>query len=107
MKKALIFTILIAAGLGVAAQKETSESRQDALYRQATDLYQKQKYAAAQQIYDQIAASTSGSADLTTADACYFAAVCAEKLDNDDAYYRLEEFLRLYPQSSRGTMARF
>ncbi len=107
MKKSLIFTILIATCLCAVAQRETTGSRQRDLYRQATDLYQKQKYAAAQQIYDQIVASAAGNADLTTADACYYAAVCSEKLDNDDAYYRLEEFLRLYPQSSRGTMARF
>ena len=88
-------------------QKETAGERQRELYRQATDLYQKQKYAAAQQIYDQIAAGSEGRADLTTADAYYYAGVCSEKLDNNDAYYRLEEFLRLYPQSSRCNMARF
>ena len=67
-------------------QKETAGDRQRELYRQATDLYQKQKYAAAQQIYDQIAAGSDGRADLTTADACYYAGVCSEKLDNNDAY---------------------
>ena len=88
-------------------QKETSGDRQRDLYRQATDLYQKQKYAAAQQIYDQIAAGSTSRADLTTAEACYYAGVCAEKLDNNDASYRREEFLRLYPQSSRCNMALF
>ena len=107
MKKTLILVFLLAAVLGATAQKETAGERQRDLYRQATDLYQKQKYAAAQQIYDQIAAEGRGSADLTTADASYFAGVCAEKLDNNDAAYRLEEFLRLYPQSSRCNMARF
>ena len=88
-------------------QKEPSGDRQRDLYRQATDLYQKQKYAAAQQIYDQIAAGSTSRADLTTAEACYYAGVCSEKLDNNDASYRLEEFLRLYPQSSRCNMAQF
>ncbi len=94
-------------GSVATAQKETVGERQRELYRQATDLYQKQKYAAAQQIYDQIVAGSESRADLTTADACYYAGVCSEKLDNNDAYYRLEEFLRLYPQSSRCNMARF
>lgn len=101
---ALSFTL---SPLGLLAQKSTDGERQRELYRQATDLYQKQKYAAAQQIYDQIASAQADRADLTTADACYYAGVCSEKLDNDDAYYRLEEFLRLYPQSSRCNMARF
>ena len=107
MKKTLIITLMLAAALGAAAQKNTADSRQRELYRQAADLYQKQKYSAAQQIFDQIAEAQADRADLTAADACYYAAVCSEKLDNDDASYRLEEFLRLYPQSSRGTMARF
>ncbi len=110
MRKPLIILALMALALSattVYAQSQTPEQRQRTLYRQATDLYQKQKYAAAQQIYDQIAAATEGRADLTTADACYYAAVCSEKLDNNDASYRLEEFLRLYPQSSRCNMARF
>lgn len=107
MRKTFIMALLLAASLGATAQKETADERQRELYRQATDLYQKQKYAAAQQIYDQIAAHGAGRADLTTADASYYAGVCSEKLDNNDAFYRLEEFLRLYPQSSRCNMARF
>ena len=107
MKRILTFALLLAVALGAAAQKKTADERQRDLYRQATDLYQKQKYAAAQQIYDQIAAERAGKPDMTTADACYFGGVCSEKLDNDDAYFRLEEFLRLYPQSSRCNMARF
>ena len=102
----IIFNFQFSIFNPLMAQKDAGGERQRELYRQATDLYQKQKYAAAQQIYDQIAAQAD-RADLTAADACYYAGVCSEKLDNDDAYYRLEEFLRLYPQSSRCNMARF
>ena len=79
------------------AQKTTEDGRGRALMREADDLYHKQKYAAAQQVYDRVG----------TADATYYAAVCSEKLDNDDAFYRLEEFLRRYPESGRCNMARF
>ncbi len=104
MKKTLITALLLGTALGCWAQQETPAQRQRDLYRQATDLYQKQKYAAAQQIFDNV----SPDADwLTTSDAAYYAAVCSEKLDNNDAYYRLEEFLRRFPQSSRCNMARF
>ena len=99
---------LMALSAGSAmAQRVTDEGRQRELYRQAMDLYGKQKYAAAQQIFDEIALGAKDRADLTTADANYYAGVCSEKLDNNDASYRLEEFLRLYPQSSRCNMARF
>ena len=105
MKRILITLMLLCTALPVWAQKETDGERLRDRYRQATDLYQKQKYAAAQQIFDQV---VPASVDwLTASDAAYYAAVCSEKLDNNDAYYRLEEFLRLYPQSSRCNMARF
>ena len=55
MKKTAIALILLSMALGATAQKATADERRDDLYRRATDLYQKQKYAAAQQIYDQIA----------------------------------------------------
>ena len=99
--------VLLAATMVAVAQKETPEEQQRDLYRRAADLYQKQKFAAAQQIFDQIAQGSRDRADMTTADACYYAGVCSEKLDNNDARFRLEEFLRLYPQSSRCSMARF
>lgn len=99
--------LLWATGSDALAQRTTAEGVQRALYRQAMDLYGKQKYAAAQQFFDEIAQGAKGRADLTTADACYYGGVCSEKLDNNDAEYRLEEFLRLYPQSSRCNMARF
>lgn len=107
LKRTLIAVALLCVTLAAAAQKETADGRQRALYRQAADLYQKQKYAAAQQIFDQIVYEGRQAGDLTTSQAAYFAAVCSEKLDNDDAAFRLEEFLRLYPQSSRCNMARF
>lgn len=104
-KHILSIVALMVLSLPVWAQKETDGERLRERYLQATDLYQKQKYAAAQQIFDQV---VPASVDwLTASDAAYYAAVCSEKLDNNDAYYRLEEFLRLYPQSSRCNMARF
>ncbi len=109
MKKILIVMMLLAPMLAATAQKETAAQRQRSLYRQATDLYEKQKYAAAQQIYDQVYAQhTDADGQLGVAsDAAFYAAVCSERLDNNDASFRLEEFLRLYPQSSRCNMARF
>jgi tetratricopeptide (TPR) repeat protein len=107
MKKTLVLLALMAMLAPVWAQKTTADERRRELYREAMDLYGKQKYAAAQQIFDEIASGAQARTDLTMADACYFAGVCSEKLDNNDASYRLEEFLRIYPQSARCNMARF
>ncbi len=88
-KHILTIVVLTLVSLPVWAQKESGGERLRDRYRQATDLYQKQKYAAAQQIFDQV---VPASVDwLTASDAAYYAAVCSEKLDNNDAYYRLEE----------------
>lgn len=107
MKKIFFALVLMTMLAPVWAQKTTSDERRRELYREAMDLYGKQKYAAAQQIFDEIALGTQSRVDLTTADAYYFAGVCSEKLDNNDASFRLENFLRIYPQSSRCNMARF
>ena len=104
---AVFFAFCLSPFTFVQAQRETDGQRQRDRYREATDLFEKQKYAAAQQLFDEIASRNEGRADLSTADAAYFAGVCSEKLDNNDAAYRLEEFLRLYPQSGRQHMARF
>ena len=112
MKRLILMGLIGLMGLTGSltyGQKETGDERTTGLYRQAMDLYQKQKYSAAQQIFDQVAAlgATADAQWLTISDACYYAGVCSEKLDNDDAYFRLEEFLRFYPQSARQDMARF
>ena len=107
MKKIFLALAMMAMLVPAWAQKTTADERRRELYREAMDLYGKQKYAAAQQIFDEIASGTQARTDLTTADAYYYAGVCSEKLDNNDASYRLENFLRLYPQSSRCNMARF
>ena len=75
MKKTFVLLLM---GLGLTGsvafgQKRNGEERQQELYRQAMDLYGKQKYAAAQQIYDEIALGDARGMDLTRADACYFA----------------------------------
>lgn len=116
MKKFFVVMGLAAMLTPLCAQQTTDGERQRELMRQADDLYRKQKYASAQQLYDQVSGQgsvVSGRwADykgdfVTVSDAAYYAGVCSEKLDNNDAAYRLEEFLRLYPQSSRCNMARF
>lgn len=94
------FTLFVTLFAGVTVAQERSVS--DAESERAHDLFVKEKYASAQFLYDRIA-----QRDPQNADAAYYGAVCSEKLDNEDARYRLEEFLRLHPQSSRCNMARF
>ncbi|MBO4588143.1 MAG: tetratricopeptide repeat protein [Bacteroidales bacterium] len=99
--KFVAFTFVCVAFVTVLQAQGTSNGAKTEVER-AHDLFIKEKYSAAQFMYDRMAQS-----DPQNADAAYYGAVCSERLDNDDARYRLEEFLRLHPQSSRCNMARF
>jgi TolA-binding protein len=72
----------------------------------AYELYDKQKYASAQKVFDEIC----GIYPINTeehAEAMYFASMCALELFNADAQSRMEQFIALYPGSKRIKMAYF
>jgi len=91
----------------VFAQKSSPDEAVRQLYRQAVDLYQKEKYASAQSLFDKMGADAAGVDAEMASEACFYGAVCAEKLGNRDADFRLTEFLRLYPQNKHVNMANF
>lgn len=89
------------------AQNKTASSPKLEVYRQALDLFKKEKYASAQFLFDRFVEDQPLFGSNDVADAYYYSAVCAEELNNDDALYRLEEFARLFPQSARLNMTHF
>ncbi|MBQ9472830.1 MAG: tetratricopeptide repeat protein [Bacteroidales bacterium] len=110
MKKTakLLFTALLLFGASTLyAQGSYTNEALRKKYDEASDLFRKEKYASAQHIFDQVAASASESDETLAMEAAYYAAICSEQLGNLDAEYRIDEFLRLYPQSSHGNMAKF
>ena len=107
VKILVLAAIMLLSAAGAAAQKKSSGESEKALFRQALDLYQKEKYASAQNLFDKLAAEGMSVDEQMAGDACYYGAVCAEKLTNKDADFRLQEFLRLYPQSKHCNMANF
>ena len=106
--KVLLVIVLVALSAPtVLAQKSSPDEAVRQLYRQALDLYQKEKYASAQNLFDKLTVSATTLDEQMAAEACYYGAVCAEKLSNNDADFRLTEFLRRYPQSVHTNMAYF
>ncbi|MCQ2296428.1 MAG: tetratricopeptide repeat protein [Bacteroidales bacterium] len=104
--KVLVFTMLFALSAGaVMAQKSSSDEALRLRFRQAVDLFEKEKFASAQSLFDILTADPA-AAEMAE-ESRFYAAVCAERLDNKDADFRLSEFIRLYPQSRRVVMARF
>lgn len=102
----IVIAIAMVAMAPVFGQQSSSDERSEKAFRNAEDLYRKGKYAAAQHAFDVLVASPLEDPK-KAADAVYYAAVCSQKLENGDAMYRLEEFLRLYPESSHANMAYF
>lgn len=100
--------VAIVALLGNAklcmAQGDMQQLPSTRLFEEASDLFRKEKYAVAQHLFDQYA-SLQDVEPRTLADAAYYAAVCSERLGNSDAEWRINEFMRLYPESIHGSMA--
>ncbi len=102
-----IFLFILGVGLSTLLMAQRGDSPQAATDRfdEAYDLFLKEKYAVAQHLFDQYLQYVDSRSD-KAADACYFSAVCSERLQNNDAEFRLREFMRLYPESGRMNMAR-
>ena len=107
IKVLLVIAALALSVPSVFAQKLSSDEVMRQVYRQATDLYQKEKYASAQNLFDRLATEAAPVDAAMACEARYYGAVCAERLNNNDADFRLTEFLRLYPQSMHCNMAYF
>lgn len=106
MKRILmLLTAMAWLSLPLLAQNSVSPSPSDQLFGEAEDLFNKEKYAVAQHLFDQYIRRADAS-DEQRADAQYYAAVCSQQLRNNDAEYRVSEFMRLYPESGHQNMAR-
>ena len=104
MKRILLIAMFVMAGIvPLMAQGLPSSSVSGDLYAKATDLFRKNKFAAAQHLFD-VFVREADAFDNDVPDAVYYAAVCSERLNNDDAEYRINEFMRLYPQSDKMNM---
>ena len=106
IKFVIVIAVLAMLVPSVFAQKSSSDEALRQVYRQATDLYQKEKYASAQNLFDQLMAEPLVD-EAMACEARYYSAVCAERLGSNDADFRLTEFLRLYPRSKHCNMAYF
>lgn len=86
-------------------QSPQSLDKQRSEYRRAVDLFEKEKYSSAQHAFEKYIDSRKPQKDGDVESAYFFSAVCAQLLSNQDALVKLEEFMRMYPQSAHINMA--
>ncbi|MBI1184528.1 tetratricopeptide repeat protein [bacterium] len=81
------------------AQTSVNESSLNHLYNRAHDLFHKQKYSAAQDLFLQYA--TTGSNELLVSESRYYAALCAGELLLGSTVEKTEKFRTDFPESGR------
>ncbi len=81
------------------AQKTAQYTADNHLYNEALELYEKEKFSAAQNYFKQTIEGIENPFDETRVNAEYYFASCALALFNRDAVYYLNEFAANHPES--------
>ncbi len=92
----LAFILLIS---NVLAQKTLIYNNPEALYKEALNLYNKEKYTDAQQIFEKLIKLDENNYSFSRSDAEYYNASCAMFLFNRDADYLTQNFLAKYSEN--------
>ncbi len=91
----------------VFAQKTNIYTHEDAEFKTAIELFQKEKYGAAQKSFTNIVASHKDPHSLVRIDAEYYNAICASELFNKDGELYLKQFVIDHPESPKVKTAYF
>jgi TolA-binding protein len=104
-----LFFILIFSGfyLLVSGQKTAVYQNPESNYRAAVDLFDKQKYGAAQDLFEEVIREIEIYPSPLRVEAEYYNAACAMELFNKDAEYLLNEFVKKNPASSKVNLINF
>lgn len=97
-KICILVAFITCCKYGVYAQKTDFDS-QNALYRKAMELFEKEKYVAAQHYFQKAATEAAPDQLLEKENASYFAILCAMELFHDDTEMLTERFISNYPES--------
>ena len=98
-----LFQAFLLLSLSSAAQTTQSFIADDLAYRDALELFDREKYAAAQKAFgDYIELDKN---DLISVEAKYYAAICSLYLENADAEPAIERFIAEYPGHPKASAA--
>ena len=83
------------------SQQPVQQLDPDAAWQQALDLWNKEKYAAAQKLFIEVEAYYTEESSTRKADCQFYSAYCALKLYNKDAEFLFRRFIELNPEDPR------
>jgi TolA-binding protein len=99
--------VLLLTGINAFSQQTAIYFEPEHTYRSALDLFDKQKYGAAQKEFEKVINSRDNVSYTTRANSVYYAGKCAAELFNKDAEYLLINFLENYPANPNYNSAQF
>ena len=102
----ILFLAVILNGLPTFAQQSYDYENPGNKFRTAVMLFEKEKYAAAASLFQQLSRSEA-LPDGLKADAALYEALCAAELDHPDAPYLVETFIRENPPHAQAKQAYF
>lgn len=106
-KIVLIITLLVFSAIGIQAQKTAVYNQPDAKYRDALELFEKEKFGAAREVFREVIRQINDDKSVISADAAFYAALCATELFNKDAEYELTQFINMHPENTKVNLAWF
>ncbi len=106
-RKTIVSIIIIAASFTVSGQKSAVYEYGDNDYLKGLELFEKEKYGAARQVFDRLMKKTRGSRSEIRSEASFYRAMSAVELRNDDSEYLVHSFISEYPESPHVDEAAF
>ncbi len=103
----ILFFFLPFSGQFLLAQKTSIYREPEATYRSGVDLFEKEKYGAAQKEFEWVIEAVENPLSELRVNAEYYDALCSLELFNRDAEYKFTEFMKNHPTTSRANLINF
>ena len=105
--KFILTILIISAPLSLFSQKTPVYEYGDNDYLRGLQLYEKEKYGAARQVFDRLIFANPNSRSEILSEASFYRAMSAVELHNDDADHLVHTFISTYPESPHVNEAAF
>lgn len=105
--KGIALLVGLLFSFSVVAQKTVHVLHEDAEFKTAIELFQKEKYGAAQKSFLKVLETHKDPHSLIRIDAEYYNAICAIELFNKDGELYLKQFIEDHPESPKAKTAYF